>query len=369
MEWLINRRRMMWHKFVPPNYFGFEDQRIWEICAYKWGDTYNLQEVNGEGGVLGTGTLVGDDDNIVYSDYLFAASYAISSHKSTNGTIPAVSARTVQYRVELYADGTPSEAGAPWEIATPSDATRYALYITQCNPQMSATALKSITLESWTDANYWGSQTDLTYNSEKECWECLVTVTNNCQYLRIGLRAAIGVNVSWKIISVGVTKVPLGITLKQCAAVPSLGSTTTLFRGFDGNKLIHKFNEFRYFTNCKAIPGVYGRTASGFESSTLEEIILPDTFINIGDRCFRNCKSMKLLDIPSSVTTIGRAAFWGLTGKVICRPISPPTLGVNNDNTITAKFYVPDDSVAAYKAATNWSAAASRIFPMSEYTE
>lgn len=38
MEWLINRRRMMFYKAVPPVYLSFEDRRIWEICCYNWGD-------------------------------------------------------------------------------------------------------------------------------------------------------------------------------------------------------------------------------------------------------------------------------------------------------------------------------------------
>ena len=36
----------------------------------------------------------------------------------------------------------------------------------------------------------------------------------------------------------------------------------------------------------------------------------------------------------------------------------------NNSND--APIYVPDDSVAAYKAATNWDGYAARIFPISD---
>lgn len=36
---------------------------------------------------------------------------------------------------------------------------------------------------------------------------------------------------------------------------------------------------------------------------------------------------------------------------------------------LTCEFYVPDDLVDSYKAATNWSARAAYIFPISEYVE
>ena len=38
MEWLINRRRMMYNKAVPPAYLTFEDNRIWTACCNAWGD-------------------------------------------------------------------------------------------------------------------------------------------------------------------------------------------------------------------------------------------------------------------------------------------------------------------------------------------
>lgn len=40
MEWLINRRRMMYNKAVPPSYLTFEDAEAWRLCCINWGD-YN----------------------------------------------------------------------------------------------------------------------------------------------------------------------------------------------------------------------------------------------------------------------------------------------------------------------------------------
>ena len=116
---------------------------------------------------------------------------------------------------------------------------------------------------------------------------------------------------------------------------------------------------------------MYGRESSGFSScSNLEEIKLPDAMTNVGDRTFEFCTSLRVLEFPVGVTAIGRGAIRGMTNKIICRPVMPPTLGTTN-NSGTATIYVPDESVDAYKAATNWSTAqiANRIRPLSEFTE
>lgn len=376
----IFRRRLMMGGKKPIEYLEFEDRRVWEICAYRWGYTYNLQEVDGVGGVLGNGVIAGNDDTIVYCDHMFAASYAIGAH----GSVPATAARTVQYRVELYVNGSPSAAGAPWEIATPATATNSALHIVQYGTTMSVTELKKITLESWADASYWESQTDLTYNADKGCWECLVTVTNACQYLRIGLRAAAGVSVSWKVVSVGVTKVPQGITTAQCAAVSSLG---TFFRQ---NSLIKMFDEFVLFTGVSNLPN------NCFRESSIEEITLPASIRSITNILqFNKCRKLNRLEVSEGTTSIQTSQWiWEATNlrllilpstisdlcsdalathgsanttTVICKAVTPPTKTNTSYYNNVAAVYVPDESVDAYKAATGWSQWATKIKPLSEY--
>lgn len=48
------------------------------------------------------------------------------------------------------------------------------------------------------------------------------------------------------------------------------------------------------------------------------------------------------------------------------KAVTPPTIENNTFNDIPsdAIIYVPTESVEAYKAATNWSAQASKIQPM-----
>lgn len=70
------------------------------------------------------------------------------------------------------------------------------------------------------------------------------------------------------------------------------------------------------------------------------------------------------IEIPSTVTEIGEYCFanTGIT-TVICKPTTPPALGSGAFSSDIAGFTikVPAASVAAYKAATNWSSYADYI--------
>ena len=79
--------------------------------------------------------------------------------------------------------------------------------------------------------------------------------------------------------------------------------------------------------------------------------------------------SVVLLILPETLTTIRE---WGLVMPsvfkvLICKAAAPPELNSSGNNIQSAKIYVPDDSVEAYKQATNWSNYSDRIHPISEY--
>jgi hypothetical protein len=88
---------------------------------------------------------------------------------------------------------------------------------------------------------------------------------------------------------------------------------------------------------------------------------------------FYGCKQLEFVDIPDSVINMGNYTFNMCASLqfVIVRNSTPPTLGTGtfNDTHDGLKIYVPDASVEAYKAATNWSNYANKIHPLSEYTE
>ena len=107
--------------------------------------------------------------------------------------------------------------------------------------------------------------------------------------------------------------------------------------------------------------------------SSLEQLLLP-LCETIGNVTFRNCTSLTLLEIGANIKSIGTYQFGDYTAvmppnlwAIVVRATTPPTLGSNGWYGTTCPIYVPDASVEAYKAATNWSAYASRIRPLSEY--
>jgi hypothetical protein len=90
----------------------------------------------------------------------------------------------------------------------------------------------------------------------------------------------------------------------------------------------------------------------------------------IGNNAFQNIRSVKSLEFPSSVTSIGTNAFNSNPAilEYTFNSTTPPTLA--NINAFTGineacKIYVPDASVATYKAATNWVTYVNYIYPLS----
>ena len=106
----------------------------------------------------------------------------------------------------------------------------------------------------------------------------------------------------------------------------------------------------------------------------LNSLSIPETVTSIGDYN-QYALHLPVFDIPSSVTKIGQYVIGGNNDPnvknvptVICRAVTPPTLGtVKANGGAHQAIYVPDESVEAYKTATNWSAFADIILPLSQY--
>lgn len=366
-------------------YLAFEDQRVWEICCYNWGYTYDLQEVDGQGGVLDTGELEGNGDTMAYCDHIFACSTAIGAH----GTVPATSARTVQYRLELVVEGGRALDGtqAPWDGSS-ATGTNSVFYPAQYSSAMAATALGNITSENWNaGATFWGTQTILVddgmVSATARKYHAIITTTNAAQYLRLGIRAVAGTTISYKFVSVGVTKVPSGITSAQCAAVTSLSNK------FTSNTLITTFKELRLFTSYKTIDDTVFRNCSNLAEVDFTNI----TSASTGSNFFAyNGTKLSIIKLPNltiipnyssrmqtsahlifgdKVTRIGRYAFYDRRQYIVIKTETPPSIVSGTSLTIAAsgtlRIYVPDDAVDTYKASTVFSSVSSYIRAISEY--
>ena len=147
------------------------------------------------------------------------------------------------------------------------------------------------------------------------------------------------------------------------------------------------------FLNCSSLEGALvlpslvtindynsgsGRPTSGFGGCTKITSFTANNCTKIGENlyhggnhggCFEGCTALQEVHL-ASVTSIGGYTFDGCTDliKVVINNSVPPTI---NSNTFrgcptTAIFYVPDDSVDAYKEASGWSEYATRIKPISD---
>ena len=98
----------------------------------------------------------------------------------------------------------------------------------------------------------------------------------------------------------------------------------------------------------------------------VQQIVLPEGVQTIGEKLGDNCQALTLIDLPSTVTSVGRYCGSGNVTTFICRAITPPTLTGGIAINRNGKIYVPDQSIADYKAASNWSNHSSKIVGISQ---
>ncbi len=114
-----------------------------------------------------------------------------------------------------------------------------------------------------------------------------------------------------------------------------------------------------------------GDYAFCYWTSNNQPLVIPNSVTSIGQSAFESWSSNNQpLVIPNSVTEIGDYAFsnWESVSYVEIQAITPPTLADSSafDNQNNAPIYVPDESVNAYKTATQWVNLADRIFSIND---
>lgn len=199
------------------------------------------------------------------------------------------------------------------------------------------------------------------------------------QELRRRTSARGGDSVDWESIARGMID---GVTEFSIPASIELANLDSLFYQRRGLKSVV------IPSNITSLPNSLFRYCYGLNS-----VMLHNAITKIGQRVFEYCTSLSSIELPSSLTTIDMYAFMysGLVSITIpssvtslgaqsfrfCRQLqtvvmqssTPPTLGANtvfSNGHSGLTIYVPDGSVEAYKTATNWSAFADKIKPLSE---
>ena len=87
---------------------------------------------------------------------------------------------------------------------------------------------------------------------------------------------------------------------------------------------------------------------------------IPSTVTTIGFAAFNGCASLKSVTIPSETETLGSYIFWNCTNLTKVVNLNPAPQSVSSAtfqsfNTSNATLYVPSSSMGAYKAAATWN--------------
>lgn len=125
----------------------------------------------------------------------------------------------------------------------------------------------------------------------------------------------------------------IGVTYADAAAVTDIGQ---LFKG----RGIASFDEFRFFTGIRTLPGAI----------------------------FNSCDYLESIVIPANIETFGTMIFAYSSGKTpdgititFLRGTPPQIGGAPFIYAKVKEIRVPIDSVAAYKSANNYTAVAEKI--------
>ena len=140
-----------------------------------------------------------------------------------------------------------------------------------------------------------------------------------------------------------------------------------------------KIGEYAFYNCAKLATITYSDQIEsigqyGLSGCILTTLVLSDKMTELADRAFRSLK-ITSVTIPSTITSIGRSfEKCDSLASVIMLSEVPPVLAYTNSPADAFKktdgsypnIYVPDASVATYKAAEGWSNLADYILPMSE---
>lgn len=92
------------------------------------------------------------------------------------------------------------------------------------------------------------------------------------------------------------------------------------------------------------------------------DLIVPDGITRISNNAFRNCTSITSVVLPDSITSIESYGFnTTALHSLVCKSITPPSVGGNFISNNIVAIYVPSESVESYKQASGWSSYASKI--------
>ena len=173
---------------------------------------------------------------------------------------------------------------------------------------------------------------------------------------------------------------PIGSVWAYCCCVNFLGTETSTYLKyifFYENTLtdIGVFRTAAITGTLKLNGGITNIPIRTFTNcNNLTKVITGDSVSTIAGGnsvgAFYQCTGLQIADLGTGITSIGLDTFSGCTSleSIICRAFNPPTLAAGAFRFIPSEtnFYVPNERVNDYKAATGWIAFASRIYSIND---
>ena len=185
------------------------------------------------------------------------------------------------------------------------------------------------------------------------------------------------VSIPSRVTSIG-NEVFLGCYFLTCVSLPSrvtiIGEQAFyICRSLTSISLPNGVNSivFRLFYGCSSLTSVIipsRVTSIGNEAfagcSSLTSISLPSRVTIIGEQAFASCFALTSIILPNGMTIIGGQAFAGCSSldTLIFEGALPPTIETSNEMGIPKVILVPEAALETYKAATNFSSYANKIF-------
>ena len=150
------------------------------------------------------------------------------------------------------------------------------------------------------------------------------------------------------------------LSMEEAAAVSSIGTK------FRNNSNITNLNDFQHFYNVRRLNETFAYCTG------LVDVRFWEGVEELGDNCIGYCQSVRLIDFPSTIKSLGqmflRYPIDKNKGIVICRAATPPALSSYNSRIRAVALYVPDDSLELYRSDNNMTRFFSaNIRPLSEY--
>lgn len=327
-------RRRLIGKRTPDKYIRFKDPVVAKICAEKWGDGIGLT-LEQAAAVTDIGTTFQGNTEITSFDefelFINVKSLGSDGDPSDAPFLRCINLKSITLPPNLASIGYQSFDGCTNLVFDVLD-------LGKINKPLGYVCFRGVQI--FTLKNIWN------------CFNAQLMAFNG-NNLITKLNVPKGVKRLWNF---GGCK-----NLKEINRLPvSIDTIKTLFTATQVGIDIE-------LPNLKSCTAIVGGSSIPIVNTPIRRIINLGKITSLGD--YATPWELDIIVFPYTIKTIGAAMAGRTLDVAIFYPISPPTIHKVQAYYGRRLFFVPDESLEAYKTADNWNAWSSRIFPISDYVK